>query len=76
MPIITVKMGKGRTLEQKRVLVRALTKVAVETLKAEPEWVTVLIEEYESDRGNWAVGGELLIDRFGAGRGEEGADEA
>ena len=62
MPIITVKMGKGRTVEKKRELVRALTKVAVATLNAQPEWVTVLIEEYESDRGNWAVGGELLID--------------
>jgi len=66
MPIITVKMAKGRTVEQKRVLVRALTQVAVETLNAQPEWVTVLIEEYESDHGNWAVGGELLCDKFGA----------
>ena len=62
MPIITVKMGKGRSLAQKRMLVTALTKVAVETLNAQPEWVTVLIEEYESDCGNWAVGGELLCD--------------
>jgi len=72
MPIITVKMGKGRTVEQKRELVRALTKVAVETLGAQPEWVTVLIEEYESDRGNWAVGGELLIDTHG--RADAGED--
>jgi len=57
MPIITVKMAKGRTVEQKRVLVRALTKVAVETLDAREEWVTVLIEECESGRGNWAVEG-------------------
>jgi 4-oxalocrotonate tautomerase len=63
MPIITVKMAKGRTIEQKRVLVHALTKVAMETLSAERDWVTVLIEETEP--GNWAVGGELLSDRFG-----------
>ncbi len=63
MPIITVKMAKGRTIEQKRVLVRALTKVAVETLDAQPEWVTVLIEEVD----DWAVGGELLRDRHGTG---------
>ena len=63
MPIITVKMAKGRTIEQKRVLVGALTKVAMETLSAEREWVTVLIEE--SEPGNWAVGGELLSDKFG-----------
>ena len=72
MPIITVKMARGRTLEQKRVLARALTRVAVETLNAQPEWVTVLIEEYESDRGNWAVGGELLRDTFGPKGGGQG----
>jgi len=75
MPIITVKMARGRTVEQKRVLVRALTKVAVETLGAQPEWVTVLIEEYESDRGNWAVGGELLCDRSGAGYCRQGGNQ-
>jgi 4-oxalocrotonate tautomerase len=73
MPIITVKMAKGRTVEQKRVLVSALTKVAVETLNAQPEWVTVLIEETEP--GNWAVGGELLSDRFGTGPGRQGVDQ-
>jgi 4-oxalocrotonate tautomerase len=75
MPIIAVKMAKGRTVEQKRVLVSALTKVAVETLNAQPEWVTVLIEEYESDRGNWAVGGELLCDRFGAAHDKQGVNQ-
>jgi len=75
MPIITVKMAKGRTIEQKRVLVRALTNVAVETLDAKPEWVTVLIEEYESGSGNWAVGGELLIDTFGAPSDKQGVDQ-
>jgi len=73
MPIITVKMAKGRTVEQKRVLVSALTKVAVEILSAQPEWVTVLIEELEG--GNWAVGGELLSDRFGMGSGKQGVDQ-
>jgi 4-oxalocrotonate tautomerase len=66
MPIITVKVGPERTVEQKRALVRALTKVAVDILEAEEEWVTVLIEEL--GHGNWAVGGELLSDRYGAGQ--------
>ena len=63
MPIITVKMARGRTIEQKRVLVGALTKVAMETLAAERDWVTVLIEEF--DTCNWAAGGELFSDKFG-----------
>ena len=75
MPIITVKMARGRTIEQKRVLVGALTKVAMETLGAEKDWVTVLIEECESDHGNWAVGGEVLVDKFGARYGEQGVEQ-
>jgi len=73
MPIITVKIAKGRTVEQKRVLVGALTKTAMETLGAEKEWVTVLIEEF--DRCNWAAGGELFSDKFGTGYGKQGVDE-
>jgi 4-oxalocrotonate tautomerase len=73
MPIITVKIGPERTVEQKRALVRALTKAAVDILDAEEEWVTVLIEEL--GLGNWAVGGELLSDRYGPRRGTEGADQ-
>ena len=44
MPIITVKMATGRTAQQKRALVGALTKAVVETLDVSEEWVTVLIE--------------------------------
>jgi len=73
MPVSTVKIGKGRTVEQKRVVVAALTKVAVETLNAQPEWVTVLIEELEG--GNWAVGGELLSDKLGTGSGQQRVDQ-
>ncbi len=73
MPIITVKIGKGRTVEKKRELVEALTKVAVEKLDAKEEWVTVLIEELDGQ--NWAVAGELLSDTFGPGRGAQGGNQ-
>jgi len=73
MPIITVKMATGRTIEKKRALVTALTKVAVELLDAKEEWVTVLIEEY--DRENWAVAGELMNDRHSNGSGKQGVDQ-
>ena len=63
MPIIVVKMAKGRSIEQKRKLVKATTNVIVDILDVKPEWVTVLIEEF--DRENWATGGELHIDKFG-----------
>jgi 4-oxalocrotonate tautomerase len=65
MPVMTLKMARGRPTEKKRAFVQAVTKAAVETLDVKPEWVTVLIDEY--DRENWATGGELHSDQFGNG---------
>jgi 4-oxalocrotonate tautomerase len=72
MPIVIVKMARGRSIEQKRILVKAITDAIVETLNVEPEWVTVLIEEFE--RENWATGGQLHIDKFGRGFGKVNKD--
>ena len=71
MPFVTVKMAKGRSLEVKRRLVAELTKVIADILDVKPEWVTVLLEEY--DRENWASGGNLHIDQFGEGYGRRGS---
>ncbi len=60
MPVVEVKMAKGRTTEQKRALVKAITDNCVSILKVEREWVTVVMEEF--DQENWGVGGELLTD--------------
>jgi 4-oxalocrotonate tautomerase len=73
MPVITIRLGKGRPIEKNRALAEAVTKAAVETLEVRREWVTVLIEEY--DRENWATGGELHADKFGPGYGKTGASE-
>ncbi len=70
MPVITIRLGKGRAIEKKRALAAAFTKAATEILDVRPEWVTVLIEEYE--RENWATGGELHADKFGPGHGKAG----
>lgn len=48
----------------------ALTDALVATADVKPEWVTVLIEEF--DRENWATGGELHSDKFGEGCGSKG----
>ncbi len=67
MPIVTIKIAKGRTIDQKRNLARAITDSVVSILDVKPEWVSVLIEEF--DRENWSTGGELHIDKFGVGYG-------
>jgi 4-oxalocrotonate tautomerase len=69
MPIVSIKIAKGRSIEQKRNLVQSITDSVVSTLDVKPEWVTVLIEEL--DRENWATGGELHIDKLGVGCGKE-----
>ncbi len=73
MPVITIKLAKGRTRDQKRTLARALTDAAANALDLNPEWITVLIEEF--DRENWATGGTLHADKFGAGCGKQGTEK-
>ncbi len=70
MPIVTIKIAKGRPVEKKRALARAVTDSMVEILEVKPEWVTVIIEEH--DRENWASGGELHSDKLGPGFGKKG----
>jgi len=51
MPHIDVKMLEGRSLEQKRAFVSAVTEAAVNILKTPAESITVAIQEYP--RENW-----------------------
>jgi len=69
MPIITVKIAKGRDLKTKREFVKAITDTAVKVLNVKSEWVTVLFEEF--DRKNWATDGQLHSDKFGKGFGKK-----
>lgn len=70
MPVINVKLAKGRTLEQKQQFVEAITREAARTLNVKEEWVTVLFDEYE--RENWASNGQLHSIKFGDGFGSDG----
>ena len=58
MPVVTIRMSKGRTLDQKKELVEGITSTIVSTLGVDPDWVTVLI--HELDRENIARAGTLL----------------
>jgi 4-oxalocrotonate tautomerase len=60
MPELTIEMMEGRTLEQKRELVRRLTDVVVATLKVDP--ASVLIVIHENRRQDKAKGGVLFSD--------------
>ena len=61
MPLIQVQMFSGRTPEQKRNLVRALTDAFVQTVGSTPDAVDVILTDVE--KSDWAQGGELFSDK-------------
>jgi 4-oxalocrotonate tautomerase len=69
MPIVSIKIAKGRPVEMKRKLVESVTQAVSASLDLKPELISVLIEEFE--RENWATGGELHSDKYGGGYGHK-----
>jgi len=61
MPTIRVELMEGRTPEQKKNLVEALTQAVVETLGGKAESVDVLL--FDIKRSDWATGGKLWSER-------------
>ncbi|WP_229521002.1 tautomerase family protein [Paenibacillus sp. GM2] len=72
MPIINIKMAKGRNIQQKQQLVEIITKASAEILNVKEEWVTVIFDEYERD--SWATGGSLHSTKYGDGSGKMGTE--
>jgi len=61
MPTIHVEMFEGRTLEQKRAFVKAITEAAVKTLGSSPESVDVILTDVK--KSDWATGGVLWSEK-------------
>ena len=61
MPVVIVKMIEGRSVEQKRRLVKEITNVVVKFTGVTEDQVHVIIEDYAKE--NWAAGGVLLADK-------------
>jgi 4-oxalocrotonate tautomerase len=61
MPVVTVEMFPGRTLDQKRALVKAITEAMVEHAAAKTTNLYVIIRETSPE--NWALAGTLGVDR-------------
>lgn len=60
MPLITIKIVGGKTVEEKRGLVKDVTEAVTKNTGAPPEAVSIDIVEYGLE--NLAHGGELLLD--------------
>jgi len=61
MPEVIIELAQGRTLDQKRALVREVTRAVVETCNVQADAVTVIIHENPST--DKAKGGVLFADR-------------
>ena len=61
MPTIRVELMEGRTPEQKKNLVKALTQAVVDTLGSKADSVDVLL--FDIKRHDWATGGELWSEK-------------
>jgi 4-oxalocrotonate tautomerase len=61
MPIIHVNMYEGRTIDQKRKLVTAVTDAVVKSLEVKPDAVRIIL--HEIPKHNLAVAGVLASDR-------------
>jgi 4-oxalocrotonate tautomerase len=57
MPTFHIELFEGRSPEQKRRFVEAITKTTCETLNVEPNSVDIILTEVK--RENWATGGRL-----------------
>ena len=64
MPTIRVEMFEGRSPEQKRALVAALTEACVRTIGASPESVDILL--FDIAKQDWATAGTLWSDKAAA----------
>ena len=62
MPVIRVEMFSGRTADQKRQLVRALTDSYVGVCGGKPQSVHIILTDVE--KHEWAVAGELCSDLY------------
>lgn len=60
MPVIQITISQGRSVEQKRELIRVLTRETARIMNTEEEKVRILI--YEVSEENWGNAGVLGLD--------------
>ncbi|MGI6685538.1 MAG: 4-oxalocrotonate tautomerase [Bacillota bacterium] len=61
MPIVQMEILKGRTVEQKREMVKGVTDAICKSLSCPPEAVSIIIREMENE--DYAVAGKLHADK-------------
>jgi 4-oxalocrotonate tautomerase len=60
MPTIIIEADEGRTIDQKRGLVKEITEAVCKNFNVQPQAVTILI--HETKKENRGKAGKLVID--------------
>ncbi len=60
MPILQIEMLEGRSIDQKRAMVKKVTEALVETINCKPEAVKIMMREIKKE--HLATGGILKSD--------------
>jgi 4-oxalocrotonate tautomerase len=61
MPIVNINLIEGRTLEQKRELVAAVTEAICKTVNVTPDHVRIILQDMA--KHDYAVAGTLNCDK-------------
>jgi 4-oxalocrotonate tautomerase len=61
MPTVIIEADEGKTIEQKRGLVKDVTEAICKNYNVEPQTVTIYLHEQKKE--NRAKGGVLIVDR-------------
>ena len=62
MPVIRLELWEGRTLDQKRELVKVLTRETARILNKDPDAIYMVIQDVPME--NWGAGGELCSEKY------------
>ena len=61
MPIVTIQMWKGHSVENKRAMARGITDLLTPYMNNKPESIHIVFQEVPLE--SWASGGQLSADR-------------
>lgn len=62
MPVIRIEMFEGRSIEQKRELVRSFTREMARITGCSESSIYIVIDDVKKE--NWGAGGELCSDKY------------
>jgi 4-oxalocrotonate tautomerase len=60
LPVIEITISQGRSIDQKRELIKVLTRETARIMQTQEEKVRILI--YEVSKENWGNGGTIGVD--------------